>query len=140
MQLWDTNTYAPIGHPLRGHSDYVLSVAWSPDGRFFASADYSGKIYIYNAPFKGEELQQSHQPEWSDAYASDEVQLEDGWIKRGDSLLLWVPVAHRGSFQCGARFLIDTGAPGVTRYSVDVERLSKYSGPDWTRIHSELAD
>jgi WD40 repeat protein len=33
---------------LKGHSSYVLSVSWSPDGRFFASGSWDESLVIWN--------------------------------------------------------------------------------------------
>ncbi|MBQ2303864.1 MAG: hypothetical protein II256_05540 [Bacteroidales bacterium] len=32
---------------MQGHSSYVLSVSWSPDGRFFASGSNDATIKIW---------------------------------------------------------------------------------------------
>jgi WD40 repeat protein len=33
---------------MQGHSSYVLSVSWSPDGRFFASGSWDESLVIWN--------------------------------------------------------------------------------------------
>lgn len=43
VRLWDLNTELPLA-TCEGHRDWVLAVAWAPDGRFVASADKRGII------------------------------------------------------------------------------------------------
>ena len=38
IRLWDAETGQQRGEPLAGHTTAILSVAFSPDGRMFASA------------------------------------------------------------------------------------------------------
>ena len=37
MQVWDADTGQPVAQPLKGHTDRVTSVAFSPDGTRIAS-------------------------------------------------------------------------------------------------------
>lgn len=48
IHMWDTETKSHH-RPLRGHTDYVLCVAYSPDGRILASGDKNGIVRIWNA-------------------------------------------------------------------------------------------
>jgi len=47
--IWNAETGEAMGTPLRGHSDSVDSVAFSPDGKHFISGSADRKICIWDA-------------------------------------------------------------------------------------------
>ena len=49
VRLWDAATGKPIGAPLTGHTDLVLSVAVSPDGQYIVSGSRDGTVLIWDA-------------------------------------------------------------------------------------------
>ena len=48
VQLWNTDT-AVHQRTLQGHTNYVLSVAFSPNGQILASGDANGTVNVWNA-------------------------------------------------------------------------------------------
>ncbi len=48
VQLWNTDT-AIHQRTLQGHTNYVLNVAFSPDGKILASGDANGTVNVWNA-------------------------------------------------------------------------------------------
>ncbi len=49
IRIWDAVTGSAIGKALKGHTDYVQSVAYSSDGLHIISAAYDKTIRIWNA-------------------------------------------------------------------------------------------
>ena len=48
IRLWDVNRRQQIGSPLTGHSSYVISVVFSPDGATLASGSADGTIRLWD--------------------------------------------------------------------------------------------
>ncbi|MFZ1040013.1 MAG: WD40 repeat domain-containing protein [Anaerolineales bacterium] len=46
--LWDVVTRQPMGQPFRGHTDWVSSVTFSPDGKTLASGSSDNSIILWN--------------------------------------------------------------------------------------------
>jgi len=54
VRIWDCLTGTPL-HTLKGHTSWVLAVAWSPDGKLLASGSMDGTVRLWD-PKKGEAL------------------------------------------------------------------------------------
>ena len=98
IRIWDAETGAAVGKPLEGHSLYVSSVAYSPDGWFIISGSHDRTIRIWNAetgaavgkPLEGHSWSVS-----SVAYSPDGPHLISG---SGDNTIrIWDAEANAGA-------------------------------------------
>ena len=48
-RIWDVETGAIVGKPLNGHSDYVTSVSYSPDGEHIVSGPFDSTICLWRS-------------------------------------------------------------------------------------------
>ena len=45
VRFWDIFTETPL-HTCKGHKHWILSIAWSPDGKKLASGCKNGQVHI----------------------------------------------------------------------------------------------
>ena len=49
MRVWDAESGRPVGQPLAGHTDAVVSVVFSPDGKQIATASNDDSVRVWDA-------------------------------------------------------------------------------------------
>src|SRR5258707_768420 len=90
IRIWDAETGAAVGEPLKGHARNVSSAAYSPDGRHIVSGSWDKTIRIWGAetgaavggPLKGHALSVS-----SVAYSPDGRHIVSG--SHDNTIRIW---------------------------------------------------
>lgn len=132
VRLWDVQTGLAVGDPLRGHTSSVYSVAFSPDGRSFASAGHGATIYVYVVPSTN-----PSQTRWLSCCSR--MDQQDGWIKDGENLLLWIPSIYRPVVAHCARLLINRSVSRAIVCNINYNTLFQYSGTAWVNVLSDMS-
>ncbi|KAE9383221.1 WD40 repeat-like protein [Gymnopus androsaceus JB14] len=81
VRIWSAETGLPIGEPLRGHTNSVLSVVYSPDGKQIVSGSADKTVRIWSAETGlpiGELLREHMDSVMSVAYSPDGKQIVSG--------------------------------------------------------------
>ncbi|GAM82477.1 hypothetical protein ANO11243_004570 [Dothideomycetidae sp. 11243] len=114
-RIWDTETGTPL-HTLKGHTGWVLAVAWSPDGTRLATGSYDGTVRLWDpttgnaegAPLKGHtkwvnslswepyHLQEAGRPRLASASKDGTIRVWDVVGKKCDMTLS----GHKGNVSC----------------------------------------
>ena len=96
VRIWDAEAGSAVGRPLEGHTDYVQSIVYSPDGRYIISGSDDKTIQIWDAgtgsatskPLEGHAIPVSSVAHSPDGQRPD----SEGWVRDSEGgLLYWIP-------------------------------------------------
>ena len=160
IRIWDAETGAAVGEPMKGHTGGVRSVAYSSDGRHVVSGSDDNTIRIWDAetraavgePMKGHTggvQSVAYSPDgrhiisgsldntiriWDAGAPSSGIHLlpdSEGWICYKGNLILWVPSDCRIGLTCSAVMAI----PITGHHRVVQLDLSNFKfGTAWTDV------
>ncbi|KAH9051944.1 hypothetical protein EDB87DRAFT_1660801 [Lactarius vividus] len=81
-----------VADPFNGHSDWIRSVAFSPDGLRIVSASDDRTIRLWNVMTGTGGTETTEQV----AFTNQSKINDEGWIcGHNDELLMWIPPLHR---------------------------------------------
>jgi len=140
VSIWDVQKGTMVGEPLLGHSWRVLAVAYSPDGQRIVSGSLDETVRIWDARAGPIDVDHEGIPltgsgatrlaHWNACCAR--MDIDDGWVRDGEKLLLWIPHRFRTNFKECFHVSIKSGKPRVVKPEVDLEKLYAYAGTNWT--------
>lgn len=146
VRVWNVQTGEAVGDALTGPTGDILSAVFSPGRLEFASSSRDGTLRIWDARaridlalYKQSEEDYSELNEeepcvrWNGSRASQGE--NDGWIREGEKLLLWVPLPHRHDIGSRTRLIIGSRVKRDVRPEVDYRKLFRFSGMRWKDIY-----
>ena len=146
LRIWNVQTGEAVGDPLKGHTGRIHSISFAPCGYKLASASVDGTVHVWDARVRTD-LELYKRVEMNHAQLGEEelrirwnasrahMVNNNGWIKDGDKLLLWVPWQYQRDIKAGIRLVI--GDPkNAMRPEVDYQKLFRYSGTRWTEVYT----
>jgi WD40 repeat protein len=126
ISICDVTTAELVGECLMGHQAAIRTIAWSPDGRYIISDSGDTSIRMWDAQAEIEKG-----PLNSNAYWSQKMVDEDGWLREMGGLKLWVPEGYRqGTYD---RSLWSTTSSGSSR-TVRFDWSCLPEGENWTSV------
>ena len=105
MRLWDAATGAAL-QALEGHTDWVWSVAFSPDGKQVVSESKDVTVRLWDAATGAPLLTLAGHTDWrsvnSVAFSPDgnllpTVHVSNHWVVEGEINILWLPPDYRST-------------------------------------------
>jgi WD40 repeat protein len=110
VRIWDVATGEAVGAPFEDHTDWVYSVAFSPDGKQIVSASHDCNVHIWDTATRealGVQFK-DHTGLVNFLFSSDGNQavsrtntlfkIHEGWFSTASALLFWLPSQYRTGF------------------------------------------